>query len=140
MSEVTALIESLMRLEGMSQAELAEKSGLHRSNLCRFLSGETDIRMSSLLSLLSALNVDFTELLRQEHARRASRDPEHGKVESLGGAFETLLAHTDSITAKTLLNTLMVRTQSAGQKKDEVARALKLLTSHSAKLHNERSH
>ena len=53
MSDVTTLIEALMRQQGLSQAELASRSGLHRSNLCRFLAGETDIRKSSLLSLLS---------------------------------------------------------------------------------------
>jgi transcriptional regulator with XRE-family HTH domain len=138
MSDVTALIEALMRLKGLSQAELAAQSGLHRSNLCRFLAGETDIRMSSLLSLLSALEVDFLQFLNEEVARR-SHPSARPKMESLGSAFETLLEHTDSITAKTLLNTLMVRARSS-EHKVEVANALQMLTNHSARLQNERSH
>ncbi len=137
MSEITTLIEALMRQQGLSQAELASRSGLHRSNLCRFLAGETDVRMSSLLSLLAALGLDFKEYLQHELNRR-SLSPVQLKVDSIGGAIETLLEHSDSLTKRTLINTLMVRAQSAGHK-SEVARALQLLSSHSAKL-QERSH
>lgn len=75
MSKVTELLATLMRLEGFTQAQLAEKSGLHRSNLCRFLAGETDIRMSSLVALLSALDVNFEELLHHEIKRRLAVVP-----------------------------------------------------------------
>lgn len=130
MSDVTSLIGALMRLQGLSQAELAEKSGLHRSNLCRFLAGETDIRMSSLMSLLSSLGLDFKEYLNSELNRR-SVSPVQLKSESIGSAIETLLENSDPLTKKTLISTLMVRAQTASHK-TEVAHALQVL--------GERSH
>ena len=121
-------IETLMKIRQISQADLANRSGMHRANLCRYLAGETDIRTTSLVSLLSALDVSFDDLLNQKIQKLNSQMAPSTPL-TLGDAVEILIGHLDSITAKTLLKTLVLRSEGLA-KNGHVEEALKKVKAH----------
>jgi hypothetical protein len=123
-SEVNTLIETLIRLEGKTQVQISAQSGVPRANLCRFLAGETDMRLSSLTAVLKALDVDLNKCLEREIELR--RLQERKSPETLGEAFETLIRYADPITVRTLLKTLSVRSKSKLSNL-AVARALEVI-------------
>lgn len=54
---------SLMDKVGMSQSELARKSGVSQSSINRYVLGDTDIPASKLVKIAEALDVTVDELL-----------------------------------------------------------------------------
>ncbi len=132
MSTTVELLETLMRLKGLSQAGLALKAGLHRSNLCRLLAGEIDIRMSSLQAVLGALGISLDDFLKDEIRKQANEEP---KPKGVGDAFEAVLKNSDPITRKTLLSTVTAR---ASLKNPDVADAVRLLNSYNVHSQPER--
>lgn len=128
MATLAKQIETLMKLRKITQADLAKKSGMHRANLCRYLAGDTDIRVTSLVSLLAALDVNCEEFLERE-IHSSSLVENHLAPESIGHALEVLLRSIDPIAAKTLLKSLLIRTQNLSRS-SELDRALKQIESH----------
>lgn len=47
---------------GLSQEELAERAGLQRQHISKIENGIIDIRVSTLIPLLKALNLKFEQL------------------------------------------------------------------------------
>lgn len=126
--EIPKLIDTIMRLRRSTQAQIAEKSGLHRSNLSRFLSGDIDIRLSSLEAILQALDINLEDLL-QKHLHR-ELGPVAGS-DSLGEALEVVLKKSDPITARTLIDSLLARTKGRDRQTEE---ALGVIRSFKSKL------
>lgn len=128
MSRIPSLIDTMMRLKRSTQAQVAEKAKLHRSNLSRFLAGEIDMRMSSLESILKALDIDLEEILEREINQMVGKS---NPKDTLGEALEILLKRTDPITARTMLESLAARSR----KKDrQINDALSVVNSYKSKL------
>lgn len=92
---------------------MSDKSGVHPSNLSKFLNGDSDIRSSSLVSILESLNISLEDILEREMDLLLGK-----KVSgtSLGAALETLVKEADPITAKTLLDSLSTRMKNRENK------------------------
>ena len=132
MSRIPSLIDTVMRLRRSTQAQVAEKANLHRSNLSRFLAGEIDMRMSSLESILKALNIDLEELLEKEINQIVGKS---SSKDTLGEALEILLRRADPITARTMLESLAARSR----KKDrQINDALSVVNNYKSKLRTVR--
>ena len=75
MSEGYSVIARLLRRErrdlGLSQRELSERSGLTQAQISRIENGIVDMRISSLLALIQALELDFS-LNRRSPSRPAA--------------------------------------------------------------------
>lgn len=113
MSRIPMLVDSILRLKRMPQKQVAERAGLNPSNLNKFLNGHTDIKLSSLQSILDTAEIDIESLLEHELEKLMGSKK---KTESVGEAFETLISATDPITAKTIIESLANRSKSAKDK------------------------
>jgi len=65
-------IQELRKQKGMTQEDLAEKTGLSVRTIQRIESGEVDPRSYTLNQIAEALGVDITDLTSE-------KEPEHGK-------------------------------------------------------------
>lgn len=63
---------AIRRQRGVSQAELAERSGLGRSHLSRYESGRTWMNLTTLLRMLEVLQVTPEAFFRLVDANRAA--------------------------------------------------------------------
>ncbi|GIL17056.1 MAG: hypothetical protein BroJett040_08070 [Oligoflexia bacterium] len=106
MSRVAALVDTVIRLKRASQSEMAEKTGIHPSNLSKFLNGETDIRISSLEKILETLDISLEQVLESEIEKLIGKRKE---AKSVGHAIELLLREADPISAKTFIDSLSSR-------------------------------
>jgi transcriptional regulator with XRE-family HTH domain len=97
------LVNTVIRLRNLTQAELAEKAGLHETNLSKILNGESDIRSSSLTRVLAVLGLHTESLIEAEIDRLVGRQ----KSVSTGEAFEILLRNTHPLAARTIVDTLV---------------------------------
>lgn len=122
MSRVASLVDTVIRLRRASQADLADKAGVHRSNLNRFLNGETDIRLSSLEKILESLEIRLDDLLENEVEKLIGKKEQN---KSVGQAIELLLENADPISAKTFVESLLSRAKPNTSK--EVSSALKVV-------------
>jgi transcriptional regulator with XRE-family HTH domain len=136
MSKLPVLIDTIMRLKRCTQAEIAEKAGLHRSNLSRFLAGDIDMRMSSLESILSALDISLEEVLQKEINQIIGKKSER---DTLGDALEVLLKQADPITARTMIESLAARSKAKTRDR-HVLDALTVVNSYKSKLRVIRGH
>uniref|UniRef100_UPI004027DE88 helix-turn-helix domain-containing protein n=1 Tax=Candidatus Scatousia sp. TaxID=3085663 RepID=UPI004027DE88 len=50
--------------QNLSQEKLAEKAGIMMSQISRIESGKTDLRLSTLVPILKALNLEFEKLYK----------------------------------------------------------------------------
>ena len=56
-----------VRLEkGLSQMELAKRTGMHRSNICRIESGRQNISLDTLIRIFDALGIDISIELKDK--------------------------------------------------------------------------
>lgn len=129
LSRVAALVDTVIRLRRASQADLAERAGIHPSNLSKFLSGETDIRISSLEKILDTLDISLEEVLELEVEKLIGRKRES---KSVGQAIELLLQEADPISAKTFLDSLSSRMKT--KQKKEVTAALGVMNDFKSKI------
>lgn len=106
MSRVASLVDTVIRLKRASQSEMAEKTGIHPSNLSKFLNGETDIRISSLEKILETLDISLEQVLESEIEKLMGKRKE---AKSVGHAIELLLREADPISAKTFIDSLSSR-------------------------------
>ncbi len=63
-ARVASHVVDLRRRKGLTQAELADLSGLHRTYICSIEQGERNVSVDNLDRLAYALGVDVTRLLR----------------------------------------------------------------------------
>ncbi|MCC7405982.1 MAG: helix-turn-helix transcriptional regulator [Bdellovibrionales bacterium] len=73
-------LRALAAAQNLKTSTLAERIGVHRSVLCRYFNGETDLRASVYEKLLAELGIDLgnlvlTELSQGPHVRRKPRVP-----------------------------------------------------------------
>lgn len=129
LSRVAALVDTVIRLRRASQADLAERAGIHPSNLSKFLSGETDIRISSLEKILDTLDISLEEVLELEVEKLIGRKRES---KSVGHAIELLLQEADPISAKTFIDSLSSRMKT--KQKKEVTAALSVMNDFKSKI------
>ena len=129
MSRVAALVDTVIRLRRASQADLAEKAGIHPSNLSKFLSGDTDIRISSLEKILETLEISLEEVLETEVEKLIGRKKES---KSVGQAIEILLQEADPISAKTFIESLSSRVKT--KQKKEIVTALNVVNDFKSKI------
>lgn len=129
MSRVPALLDTVIHLRRASQIELAAQAGIHQSNLSRFLSGETDIRISSLEKILESLDLSLEAMLENEIDKLIGKNQSSN---SLGAALELLLKETDPIAAKTLIETLTSRVKPSKNK--TLSSALEIVQSYKTKI------
>lgn len=129
MSRVAALVDTVIRLRRASQADLAEKAGIHPSNLSKFLSGDTDIRISSLEKILETLEISLEEVLETEVEKLIGRKKES---KSVGQAIELLLQEADPISAKTFIESLSSRVKT--KQKKEIVTALNVVNDFKSKI------
>lgn len=61
--EWNEIVKSVMEQKGISQKELAEKSGLAKSSVCRYLSGSRKPRIDVLKNFADALSIDVNLLI-----------------------------------------------------------------------------
>ena len=59
MKEVLSLIKAIREQSGMSQKELAQKTGMKPSYISRVENNKSDIQLSSFFKLLHSLGLDF---------------------------------------------------------------------------------
>lgn len=62
-----------MKHLNLSNAQLAEKIGIKRQNVSQILNGETDLRLSTVKKLASALNIGVSDLF-EENMTEASNN------------------------------------------------------------------
>lgn len=129
MSRVAALVDTVIRLRRASQSDLAEKAGIHPSNLSKFLSGDTDIRISSLEKILETLDISLEEVLESEVEKLIGKKKES---KSVGQAIELLLQETDPISAKTFIDSLSARVKPKANK--SVSSALDVVNNYKSKI------
>lgn len=129
MSRVAALVDTVIRLRRASQADLAERAGIHPSNLSKFLSGETDIRISSLEKILETLEISLEDVLESEVEKLIGRKKES---KSVGQAIELLLKEADPISAKTFIDSLSSRMKT--KQKKEITAALDVVNEFKSKI------
>lgn len=77
-------IERLLYLSGLSQKELAQKSGLSRQTINKLLSPNVDYspKLSTLVVISNALSINFPELLIRTDKISVSKDFSPNSVES----------------------------------------------------------
>ena len=51
-------LKAIRHLRGISQADLSEKAGVSQVSIATFETGKSDIRVSTIVKLCSALNVE----------------------------------------------------------------------------------
>lgn len=129
LSRVAALVDTVIRLRRASQADLADRAGIHPSNLSKFLSGDTDIRISSLEKILETLEISLEEVLENEVEKLIGRKKES---KSVGQAIELLLQEADPISAKTFIDSLSSRMKT--KQKKEVTAALSVVNDYKSKI------
>ena len=61
--EWNEILKDLMEEKGITQRELAEKSGIANSSVCRYLSGDRKPRIDVLRNFANALSVDVDLLI-----------------------------------------------------------------------------
>ncbi len=54
------------KLQGLTQAEVAERAGISRTNVSRFESGEYNPTLEMLVKLAAAIDLDVLVLLKQK--------------------------------------------------------------------------
>ncbi len=54
-----AQLRATMRRHGISQVELAKRSGIATSNVCRILSGNINVKLETIDKLLAAISADL---------------------------------------------------------------------------------
>lgn len=59
-SQVGNLIQKFRKLKGMSQTELAERSGMRQELISKIESGQNGAKISSICDLLAALDLELT--------------------------------------------------------------------------------
>jgi DNA-binding Xre family transcriptional regulator len=129
LSRVAALIDTVIRLRRASQVDLAAKAGINPSNLSKFLSGDTDIRISSLEKILDSLEISLEDVLESEVEKLLGRKKEN---RSVGHALELLLQEADPISAKTFIDSLSARMKSKSKK--EITAALMIVNDYKSKI------
>lgn len=65
-------LNALIKLDGLSQAELARRVGIQPSHLNRFLKGHGDIRSFLFASLLEELGINIAQIIEREFLQRSS--------------------------------------------------------------------
>ncbi len=58
--QVGSLIQRFRKLKGMSQTELADRSGMRQELISKIESGHTGSKISSICDLLAALDLEMT--------------------------------------------------------------------------------
>jgi transcriptional regulator with XRE-family HTH domain len=132
LNRVHTLIDTIIRLKRLSQVDVAERSGIHASNLSKFLNGETDIRASSLTEIMNALDVSLETMLESEIESLLGKK----KSDSVGEAFETLMSETDPFAAKAMLETLAKHVQRPTH--PDVKSALNVMSAYKSTLRSVR--
>ena len=59
-SQVGHLLQKFRKLKGMSQTELAERSGMRQELISKIESGHNGAKISSICDLLAALDLEMT--------------------------------------------------------------------------------
>lgn len=132
LSRVHTLVDTIIRLQRRSQTDVSERSGVHPSNLSKFLNGDTDIRSSSLKEILRAVGVNLESILEKEIDVLIGKK----RTDNVGQALEVLLGHSDPMTARTILETLSKR--SKNETNPAVTEALSVVNGYKSKLKSAR--
>ncbi len=133
MDQVRTLIDTIIRLKRLSQAEVSNRSGVHPSNLSKFLNGETELRSGSLVEVLEALDIHLSAVLENQIEDLLGKR----KSASMGEAMETLLGEVDPVAAKTIIETLEKRVKARSH--PGVKTALNVVKDYKANLKSVRS-
>lgn len=129
MSRVAELVDTVIRLRRASKADVASKAGVHPSNFSKFLSGDTDIRTSSLEKILDSIGISLEDVLENEVEKLIG----HNKgSKSVGQAIEYLLKEADPILAKTFIDSLSSRMKT--KQKKEITAALDVVNEFKSKI------
>ncbi len=105
---------------------------MHPSNLSKFLNGETDIRSSSLKQILNTVGVNLESILENKIDSLIGKK----RTDNVGQALEVLLANSDPMTARTILETLSNRSKK--ETNPAVAEALSVVAGYKSKLKSAR--
>lgn len=62
--------QAIIKQKGLSQLEIAEKSGIHKQTINRYVNGKTDPRWSELVKLADVLNCTLDSFLVGECCER----------------------------------------------------------------------
>jgi len=101
-------INVLLNLLDLTQAKVSEESDVSRSNLNRFLRGQTNIRSDSFVKLLATLGVNVNELLSLKLKEALG---EKTSQRQIGQDIENIFLHLDPLVAKTLIDTIVSRSK-----------------------------
>lgn len=58
-SRIAKILQEARTLQGLSQRELSQRSGLTQAQISRIENGEVDLRLSSLIALVNVLEIDL---------------------------------------------------------------------------------
>lgn len=119
MATVPRLLSTIITAKNTSALQVAKASSIPSSSLTRYLAGETDLRSSSLIKVLENLGIDLESLLAK---RMQDLLNESAESSELGEALETLVRESDPISARTILQTVAVRSNSNSKKAEEARR------------------
>jgi hypothetical protein len=134
-SRIPTLVDTIIRLKRTTQTDLSERSAVHPSNLSKFLSGESDMRSSSMISILENLGIDLEKILENEIESLIGKPKENGSV---GEALEILISKSDPFTAKTILESLSSKVKPSKDK--NLIQALETVKSYKQNIKSIRSH
>lgn len=134
MSRIPVLVDQIARLKRKSQTTIAAESGIHRTNISKYLLGHSDVKTESFFKILDTLEIDLETFLESELEKLMGSKK---KSESIGEAIETILRETDEISAKTFIETVSKRAKNSKNK--HVASAVLVLNEHKSKLRSLRS-
>lgn len=132
LSRVHTLVDTIIRLQRRSQTEVSADSGVHPSNLSKFLNGDTDIRSSSLKEILNVVGVNLESVLESKIDSLIGKK----RSDNIGQALEVLLSSADPMTARTILETLSKRSKS--ETTPAVTEALTVVNGFKSKLKSAR--
>lgn len=70
--QIGNIIRRARKSKGMSQAELGDLAGLRQSTVSLIESGESDVKLDTLLAILQTLNLEFRIVPRSSGAEQDS--------------------------------------------------------------------
>lgn len=112
-----ALHEKLLRLaqfQGITQTEIAKKSGMQLSHVNRYFNGRSDITSAHLIKIMKVLGVDFNEIIADKvYAAAGGGDIPN----ELPECVEYLLNSLDDIGKQTYLSQLLWAAKKTSKKK-----------------------
>ena len=95
-------LNAFMKVEGISQSELSEKSNIPYSTLNRFLVGKSEIRTKAFISILDCLGIRLEEIVSSKIANSLNEDSLDGK-----DSMFTVFSELPRLKKKLVIDTLV---------------------------------